>query len=722
MEQRIRRNCCRYTAGSLQAFGKVWCEMLIDRLKLNYFGRFHNKEIELKPGINLIYGDNEAGKSTIHTFIRGMLFGIERMRGRGAASKEDIYTRYLPWDYPGAYGGSMDIRIGEKQYRLQRSFHASDKYFTITDLSSGREVKLKEGHISELIPGLTESAFKNTISIEQLKAQTDAELASQVRNYIANLSIAKSKEVDVAKAISLLNEKRKQLEASMNPAALQALQAEVEEGLDREERMDQLTLQLKELQGMEQELRSRMEAAAAFINEEDAARMEQLPAILEKFRSYQEKSQQLNILETQEKELRKALEAGKKERISADALKEDIRKAQQLRNEKQETDRKKELLQEDKEQSIKPAKRDAILCLVPAAVAALIIMLLTGFRASGILAALAVILLGLAGYICFNRAGSKKRLGFAIREEELTRQQEEIQERLAYILQKYHAAGLEELALKQEEVLSRHYELENARKNLMELEPRRRETEDIRDVLYETIMKYMQHFIREEELTEAAMQRLKEVIRQRRQEAKDRLSALSGQYEECKKRLERIKWEIEGLEGNEQELLKNQERLTALQQDQKANAIEMEAVKLALTTIQELSADIHDSFGQQLNRAVSEVIADVTDGRYKDLKIDEKLDVKVGCNGEYVPLDRLSAGTIDQVYFALRLAVADLLLGPDEVPLLLDDSFALYDESRVKAALSRISRRKQILLFTCHKREQAILNELGLSYHMVDLS
>jgi hypothetical protein len=101
------------------------------------------------------------------------LFGIERLRGRGSASKDDLYTRYLPWDYPGAYGGSMELSIGDKEYRLQRSFHANDKSFTITELSTGREVKLKEGLISEMLPGLTESAFRNTISIEQLKAQMD---------------------------------------------------------------------------------------------------------------------------------------------------------------------------------------------------------------------------------------------------------------------------------------------------------------------------------------------------------------------------------------------------------------------------------------------------------------------------------------------------------------------------------------------------------------------
>ena len=73
--------------------------MLLTRLKLDYFGKFSGKELELKPGINLIYGENEAGKSTLHAFIKGILFGIERLRGGGEV-KEDTYTRYLPWEYP----------------------------------------------------------------------------------------------------------------------------------------------------------------------------------------------------------------------------------------------------------------------------------------------------------------------------------------------------------------------------------------------------------------------------------------------------------------------------------------------------------------------------------------------------------------------------------------------------------------------------------------------
>ena len=54
--------------------------MIINKLQLKNFGRFQNRELILKPGVNVIYGGNESGKSTIHTFLQSMLFGMKRMR------------------------------------------------------------------------------------------------------------------------------------------------------------------------------------------------------------------------------------------------------------------------------------------------------------------------------------------------------------------------------------------------------------------------------------------------------------------------------------------------------------------------------------------------------------------------------------------------------------------------------------------------------------------
>ena len=69
--------------------------MKITELILKNFGKFTNKQILLSDGINIIYGENESGKTTLHTFLKGMLFGMERKRGRAAAT--DTFRTYEPW-------------------------------------------------------------------------------------------------------------------------------------------------------------------------------------------------------------------------------------------------------------------------------------------------------------------------------------------------------------------------------------------------------------------------------------------------------------------------------------------------------------------------------------------------------------------------------------------------------------------------------------------------
>ena len=54
--------------------------MIIKDIRLTNFGKFNHKMVTLEPGLNIVYGENEAGKTTLHTFIRGMLFGIEKQR------------------------------------------------------------------------------------------------------------------------------------------------------------------------------------------------------------------------------------------------------------------------------------------------------------------------------------------------------------------------------------------------------------------------------------------------------------------------------------------------------------------------------------------------------------------------------------------------------------------------------------------------------------------
>ena len=61
--------------------------MYINKLFLKEFGKFNNREIKLEQGLNVLYGDEGAGKSTVRDFVTGILFGINKSRGLGSGSK-----------------------------------------------------------------------------------------------------------------------------------------------------------------------------------------------------------------------------------------------------------------------------------------------------------------------------------------------------------------------------------------------------------------------------------------------------------------------------------------------------------------------------------------------------------------------------------------------------------------------------------------------------------
>ena len=96
--------------------------MKILSLHIEGFGKFHDLDISFKEGLNVVYGKNEAGKSTLHTFIRGMLFGIEKQRGR--AARNDVYSKYEPWKGSGTYEGWM--RLGERRPDIPYSEKVSE--------------------------------------------------------------------------------------------------------------------------------------------------------------------------------------------------------------------------------------------------------------------------------------------------------------------------------------------------------------------------------------------------------------------------------------------------------------------------------------------------------------------------------------------------------------------------------------------------------------------
>ena len=185
------------------------------------FGKFYQKNLSFQDGIHVIYGSNEAGKSTLHTFLGCMLFGLER--GRGRAARSDLYSRYLPWDHDATYGGMLTLETEEEVYQIQRSFRADRRTCL---LSSHRQnpVPCSDPMLAECcLEGLTESLYYNTISVRSIGSAPDTSLAQELARQLTDLHQTGSDTIHYPSAMSWLRNQRKQQESLLTPDLEQQL-------------------------------------------------------------------------------------------------------------------------------------------------------------------------------------------------------------------------------------------------------------------------------------------------------------------------------------------------------------------------------------------------------------------------------------------------------------------------------------------------------------------
>ena len=140
---------------------------------------------------------------------------------------------------------------------------------------------------------------------------------------------------------------------------------------------------------------------------------------------------------------------------------------------------------------------------------------------------------------------------------------------------------------------------------------------------------------------------------------------------------------------------------------------EIAAVDLAMLRIRELSAKIYQEAGVDFGRTASALLEELTEGNYTQIALDEHMEVRINTPKKLLYLHQVSYGTMNQVYFALRMAAGKLLTGGQPLPIILDEPFAMYDEDRLEAALRWLDNSgRQVILFTCQKREKEILDRI----------
>lgn len=661
--------------------------MRITELRITHFGKLHNMNISLSDGINLIEGPNESGKSTIHAFVYAMLFGNERARGR--AAKDDPYVRYQPWDTPGAYQGSMDFEYEGEIYRLERIFYKKERKCTLTQVETGKVIKLPDEKITSFIPELTESAYRNTVSAMQLHVRTEASLAGEVRNFIANLSIAGDSEVDVPASLAVLAGKKKQLENSLRTERIEELRLMLEKDRRQEEHMDALARQQNRLMQDQKEVRAELEQLLDSDEYKSIDRANEFPVIVEKFKNFQTLSDDIGTCEQRLLRLQAQINGISEKNSCEKPL-------------KQEHDELISCSYENEAGGMRKSMQRSIMLII---LGVIIFTAMLG-RVKVVLAvAVFSIIAVAAAALLFAGVMKERRV-----KRELFLQEEERRRRLVEI------DGI------LRECVQRRTMTEQLERQLCEYNTELVERMKQRSEQQESLQRALLEFAHEPQLTGQFISNLGRDLEQKRGRVLRKKDELLRCADELEKQLAPIAWELEKYAETETDVMNREQEYKDLIQNQELVNRELEALSLAITTIKGLSGSIHDVFGKKLNSLLSSVVTRVTGGAYTEAVIDEDLNIRLmNCTG-FVALEKLSAGTVEQIFLALRIILGDLFFENLHMMMIFDESFVYFDDERLENMLGYIVRecRGQIILLSCRDRERKMLEHMQAEFtHIV---
>ncbi len=213
-----------------------------------------------------------------------------------------------------------------------------------------------------------------------------------------------------------------------------------------------------------------------------------------------------------------------------------------------------------------------------------------------------------------------------------------------------------------------------------------------------------------------------QALKEEMQRLKVKLLQLSKEEEQYRQTLSRQSWEQEKFNEIQNTIEDCMEEARRLSENEALMKKECDCIDIASRMIGEIAGEIHEGFGSRLWENAAALMEEIT-GTGRRFRLGQDLKISIDNSKSYVPAKRLSRGTMEQLYLSLRLGAARLLFGENELPLILDDTFAYYDDERLGALLSWLgaSMQGQVLLFSCHRREGILMDERNIDYNYVNL-
>lgn len=699
--------------------------MKIKNIKVNAYGNIENKDINLEEGINIIHGANESGKSTLLNYIISIFYGISRNKDGKALSD---YEKYKPWN-SNEFSGRISYKLenGEK-YEIFRDFNKKNpKIYNdkLEDISDRFETDKKDGSkffIEQM--GIDKQMYLSTVVSTQEEVRLDEKNQNMLIQKIANLAGTGEDNVSYKKALIKLQEKirdeigtNKTSQKPINIIEKEIVEinnkiVETEKYRNRKYEIDaekeQILSELKELEQQKQILQELQNSMKS--EEETKNRLE----IREKNRKdnitkINELKNQKNTINAESGRVQSAknhlqdIIKGHKENI--EKLNSEIEK---IANEKEET--------QEKE---KPSISFIVITVVLAIALICSIILIKNYIVSGILGV--AIIANIVFYV-INK--NKQKVNKAKLREKINQEKQYKREKLENQKQQIIAnvnTTEKELEKQEEEEKQVNSELSMLKGQIILLEKNNEKiTEEIEQdnkVIKEESNKNKQQIIekyKDKNINDLLyindyqnyISKIEETINNNR----IRIKGLEIEYNTIVPQLDEMVVLEEKREADKEKLAELREKESI--------------INIAIENLMDAYEEMKTTITPKFTKNLSESIQKISSNKYNKVTINDENGMIIENNrGEYVEAIKLSTGTIDQLYLALRLSMIDEL-SKENLPIILDESFAYSDNNRLKNMLQYLTsdlNNHQTIIFTCTDREQKMLEEMNIPYNVVEL-
>lgn len=206
--------------------------------------------------------------------------------------------------------------------------------------------------------------------------------------------------------------------------------------------------------------------------------------------------------------------------------------------------------------------------------------------------------------------------------------------------------------------------------------------------------------------------------------SKNDLEQITNEINEGKIKLNTLEIEEKGISSQLEELITLQEEHENLSEQLKKIEQKNYEINLAKEFLEKAYEKMKTNITPKFTENLSQTIKNITNDKYSKVNINNENGLIIEMqNGEYVSAEKLSIGTIDQLYLSLRMSMVEEI-SKEKMPIILDEAFAYYDDERLENILKYLIERfnnHQLIIFTCTNREKEILNKLNYKFNNIEL-